>query len=196
MTTAAPEILKLTLAGQSVTVHVTACGLVPVGQFPEVEFVGLDTASGKVVAIRVPQKSADRQLSRFSYTYEDAVGATLTFSRDPNPSAPTKPYWGINLSNAPSPTTKPAVQSNGASNKTRPVEFGHIPGLDNGPTPEPPEDAVGESPARAKLVASFKLYDECFAHALKIAQRCNDINADVQVDICAVAATLFIQANR
>ena len=185
------EKVKLTNAGDSLTLSVVKCAPAATGNFPGIEFAGT-TADGRAVVLEVPKASTDRQLGRLNLTYESAVGKTLTFSRDPNAAQPTKPYWGINPASAPViPPPRPAAA------KPQGIDLGGpIAGLDE-PEPEPPEDAAvpekAANPARDRLVASFKLYDACMAHALKVKAR---LPEGTDVDIAAVAATLYIQANR
>lgn len=97
-----PTQMKLTKPGESLTMAIMSAALVPVGTYPEVEFVGFN-GKKEFVSIRVPKQSADRQLQRCELPeYGDTVGKLLTFGRDPNAKQPTKPYWAITLEgNAP-----------------------------------------------------------------------------------------------
>jgi hypothetical protein len=186
-------ITKLTKAGESLTLNVMACAKVPVGQYPEVEFSGIDIESRTATAVRVPESSANRQLARLNLTYADCVGKTLRFSRDPNASQPSKPYWGISV-------TQDSVPKN--SIPREPDTDGAMLAFRGGDEPPPPDDhdhPEAPPPARAplsngKLAASFNLYDECFGHALKLTSEAAAQN--FKVDTAAIAATLFIQANR
>ncbi len=90
-----PEKIKLTSEGESITLHVQKCGLAAAGKYPEVEFTG--TAGARLVVVPVPKASADRQLGRIPFSYQECVGATLTISRDRNDSDASKPYWGITI---------------------------------------------------------------------------------------------------
>lgn len=200
----AAEQVQLKKAGDMLTLNVMACAQVPVGKYPEIEFTGV--SANRLVAVRVNKQSVDRQLTRLELTQQTVVGKVLIFTRDPNPADVNKPYWGINLaadqsaqSVAPAPT--PAPKPNGK----QPIDLGpHIPEID-GPPPHDDRDApnaaparqsavqepASDNPARAKLDASFKLYDECFHHAVATAGKYPGLDTDVS----AMAATLYIQAN-
>ncbi len=92
-----PEKVKLTVAGEAVTLQVQKCAKATVGKFPGIEFTGIDQFDKRLITIEVPQSSADRQLGRIPLTYAEAVGCTLTISRDANSTDASKPYWGISL---------------------------------------------------------------------------------------------------
>jgi hypothetical protein len=89
-------ILKLKQAGEFAIIAIDRAEPLKFGEYPEVEFSGYSD-EGQLVALRVPQKSADRQLERLSLSYADCEGKTLKFSRDPNNKDASKPYWGINV---------------------------------------------------------------------------------------------------
>lgn len=116
----APAIVSLKKAGESVTLSVMSCAPASVGQYPEIEFTGIDS-SKSLVKVAVPKASADRQFGRLGLTMQEIVGKTITISRDPNQTAPSKPYWGITLSDVqqPVPASTPAqaaVPTNGNGN--------------------------------------------------------------------------------
>lgn len=158
----APELIVLKQPGQSLTLNVMSCVQVPVGRFPEMEFTGTD--GSRLVAVRVPKASADRQLARIDLTYQATVGKTLTFSRDPNPGDASKPYWGVSLGGS---VTAPATNGKAKQEKQGIDLGGPIPGLDDD---EPPVDDAPALPTSGdKLRAIFKLHGVCFAHALKLA---------------------------
>ncbi len=109
-------ILKLKEAGESHTMTIKACEEAK-GQYGEqVKFDGTDGNT-----LFLPKDSADRQLGRIPLTYEEAVGLTLTFSRDPNPKKGSSPYWGIKLadagSKAPAPSGKRLTPEQAATAK-------------------------------------------------------------------------------
>ncbi len=68
-----PELVKLTRAGEAQAMRVTHCGPLKLGTYPEISFVGIGSM-GREIEIRVPQKSADRQLARIPLSYAEAVG--------------------------------------------------------------------------------------------------------------------------
>lgn len=182
----APEILSLKQAGDSVTLRVQSCGPLSIGKYPEVEIVGMD--GNRLCAVRIPQKSVDRQFARIDLTYPSAVGKTLTISRDPNTSDPSKPFWGISLAKGATPQ---------ATRAQAPAEFGGpIPGLDDLPNEPPPVEEAYQQPTQRtadavdKLDGLFQLYDVCFDHASSIARK----HATLAPDVSAMAATLFIAA--
>lgn len=94
-------ILKLTVSGSSMTLHVARCEVVQGNYDEQVKFT---MPNGDQLFL--PRKSADRQLFRCGFGTEDAPGEyniaygdvdghTLLFSRDPNAKMPAKPFWGI-----------------------------------------------------------------------------------------------------
>ena len=86
-------LVKLPHVGDSVTMLCEAAFKVTQGQWPEYEFQGRD---GKgAVAVRVPEKSAERQLTRLGLALGECPGLTLTISRGANKEVPSKPYWNI-----------------------------------------------------------------------------------------------------
>ena len=179
-------IVKLRSVGESITLTVQECQKAQRGQYPGVEFIGTD-GSG-LVAVEVPEKSADKQLERLGLDRASVVGRTVTISRAENRTDATKPYWNITAAaNGKPPIMKPAI--------AQPAEFGGpIPGLDDDDDlPPPVEEAYAPAPASTdKLNPLFTLYDACFDHAAHLARR----HADFMPDVAAMAATLFIQANQ
>ena len=85
-------ILKLQNEGDAFTGKVTNAGEVAGNFGPQVKF---DFEGGETLYL--PKESADRQLARIPLGYAECVGVSLTFSRDPNPKAGAKPFWGIKL---------------------------------------------------------------------------------------------------
>lgn len=87
-------IIKLQNTGEEHTMTITQCEVVK-GQYGEqVKF------SDGTDLLYLPKDTADRQLQRLSLGYDECVGMTLTFSRDPNPKPGAKPYWGISFAGA------------------------------------------------------------------------------------------------
>lgn len=178
----APVLLSLKQAGESVTMRVTGCAPLAIGKYPELEIVGTDGA--QLVAVRMPIKSAERQFARANLTYADALGKTLTISRDPNNLDASKPYWGITVQpngSAPVAATAPQQQP--------PPEYGPpIPGLD---VPELPD-------ARKKLASIFALQDDCFKHALTLSKYAAEKYqvALTLEGISALTAQAMIEASR
>lgn len=85
-------ILKLANEGDTHTGRIVAASEVAGNFGPQVKFSfeGGDD-------LFLPKDSADRQLARIPLAYAECVGEMLTFSRDPNAKAKSKPYWGIKL---------------------------------------------------------------------------------------------------
>ena len=176
--------VRLREPGESITLAVQECKKLEVGKFPGVGFFGNDGAN-KVV-VEVPEGSADRQLERLGHTRESIVGRSVTISRAENYKDASKPYWNIALANGVHAPPKASAPELGAP----------IAGLDDLPDEPPPvEEAYGSVPetgaAVVKLNALFKLYDLCFDHASGIARR----HANMNPDVAAMAATLYIAAN-
>jgi hypothetical protein len=130
-----PTLVKIKTVGETLTLAVMSAALVPTGDYPEVEFVGFD-GKKQFTAIRVPQKSADRQLQRCEInTLAEAVGKLLTFSRSPNTKQPTKPFWDVTLEGeapaeyaellkgtaAPTPAPQPSSNGNGSAPAAAPT---------------------------------------------------------------------------
>lgn len=196
------KIVVLKEPGASVTMHVTSVRKMPIGQYPEWEFAGFD--GDAEIIVRVPEQSALRQLARLSFaTPEATLGATLTFSRDPNPSNTAKPYWGITqasdammaaiaaneqdrrIDGRPAPTPPPFEEDG-------PAAYGGDPLL---PAPTAPSQ-----PASATLRRVFRLHEVCFTQAIKLARVANEsfpneggIAPDL-AGLSALTATLFIAA--
>lgn len=95
-----PEVLVLKQPGHGVSIRVTACDKMKIGNYPEVEFAGVD-ADGRFVAVRVPQKAADRQLDRLQMTYAQTLGQSLFIGRSANGQDPSKPFWDVTEAEAP-----------------------------------------------------------------------------------------------
>lgn len=169
-----PEKVSLKKAGESITLTVQKCAPATVGTYPEIEFVGI--ADGRLVVVPVPKVSADRQLARLLFNYEDCVKATLTISRDPNAKDANKPYWGITL-----------AQGNGsapvrADSAPQPTAASVTPGVPDGGKPETPRDIY------------MAITKDTLAHVVPLY-----LDAGVEVDASAVAAivaTRFIAATR
>jgi hypothetical protein len=174
----ATTIVSLKNAGDSITIGVESCRLMEVGRYPEVEFVGQD--GNQPVAVRVPKQSCDRQMERAGVaTYADFVGRIVTISRDPNRNDASKPYWGIRVSGS-------TPKLNGT------VHHAASAGLPDEPPPVDEAFPETSSPTLNKLNTLFGLYRVCFDEAASIAKK----NADLNLDVSAMAATLFIQATQ
>jgi hypothetical protein len=68
------------------------------------------------------------------------------------------------------------------------------------PVAQPSSAPVNGEAGKEKLDGLFKLYDQCFGHAFIIAQRVAKKQTDegtntLQIDVAAMAATMYIQAN-
>lgn len=92
-------IVKLTTAGEAVTMQVKSCEKNTVGQYPGYLFSGKNER-GDFITIEIPESSTTRQLTRLELTPATVVGRTVRISRDPNASNAAKPYWGISLVDA------------------------------------------------------------------------------------------------
>lgn len=89
------EQIKLTTAGDSLTFQCTGASLAKTGKWPEAIFAGHD--GEKQIEVHMPAQSAERQLTRLAMTYAECGGKTLTISRAPNQSDPSKPYWNLEV---------------------------------------------------------------------------------------------------
>lgn len=180
------EPTKLTNAGDSITFTCTSAGVLtgadgtPLGKWPEVEFRGRD--GGREVIVRVPQKSADRQLGRIPLTYAECAGKVLTVSRDPNASEPSKPYWGVSLVGTDVPASGGAVgggtAASPASSQAKPTPA----------VTAPAPDADTGAALYAKITA-YVLRDIVPLYAAKGIPLTMDGTA-------AIVATLYISATR
>lgn len=193
----APETVKLTTVGATLTMHVQSCKDSTTGQYPDVEYIGTDV-EGRLVRVNVPKVSSERQLGRIGLTNETAVGKTLTFSRDPNAKIPSKPFWGISVDNV---AAISAARPNGNASKAKQgINLGHIPGLDD--EPPPPDDAApagqpAHDAAKERLRSIFKLQEICFTHALKMAAIAEEKGVTVTLEgLSALTAQSMIEANR
>jgi hypothetical protein len=151
-------IIKMPDAGDTVTMHVVKCEVIA-GQYGEqVKFT--DTRGDVLFITRA---SADRQLIRAGFVYEDQSstpcaayddvdGTTLVFARDPNPKG--KPYWSIRrIAGVEDAKDRPSLAARAKAEAERvrkakglPKDDGgsmgpYIPGLDGPPDVPPPTDA-------------------------------------------------------
>ncbi len=179
--------VKLKQAGESITLGVDFCQPSETGQYPEIEFTGIDGA--EPVKVQVPKASCDRQMARLGIAnYEGFAGKIVTISRDPNTKDASKPYWGITIKGAKQNGAPKPVAASPAPNIGAPIA-----GLDyDAEEPPPVEQAFPEtsSPTLTKLDALFGLYDVCWKHAALLAMSQQGLNPDVS----AMTATLFIAA--
>lgn len=114
-----PTLVKLTTAGESVTMKVASCEKNTVGNYPGFLFTGKDTR-GNIITVEIPESSTKRQLDRLELTPASVVGRVVTISRDPNANSPAKPYWGLTLADA---GDEPVVQEEtGAPPKPQPAK--------------------------------------------------------------------------
>lgn len=91
-----PTLVKLTTAGESVTMQVKSCEKAPTGKYPGMLWTGNAGTRG-IITIEIPLSSTERQLKRLELTPASVVGRTVVISRDANATDPSKPWWGINL---------------------------------------------------------------------------------------------------
>ena len=137
------EPLKLKNPGESVTIVVKSCTKVPVGKYPEWEFVGHDG-----ITVRMPEAAFQRQLKRLDLDAELIVGMTVTIGRSENKSDPSKPYWDLDVS--------------GAKAKAGPVSAG-AGGTSH--TVATPTSQAAPAPEKEKL---NKVYGRCLDHVLTV----------------------------
>ncbi len=174
----APNVVSLKQAGQSVTIGVTKAGPSQVGNYPEMEITGLD--GDQEITVRMPRQSADRQLTRLGITDKDLPGKIVTISRDPNKQDASKPYWGMTL----------------AGEFTPPKSNGHAPVQTTQAAPAATKNlTVGT--ADMKLQAVFILQDQCFQHALFLADLALQAGVPTNLEgVSALCAQAFIEAGR
>lgn len=189
-TTSHPTAIKLTQPGSSLTMQVESASMATVGKYPEMVFVGTEVDSGGYISLSLPKSSADRQLGRLSLDMASAAGAVLVFSRDPS-NDPAKPYWGINWGETPNQPAKGPIVAPRASQGPKTSAREEVPPPDDHDAPEGAVAVQGGGTRYAKLQAVFTLYDECYAHAATLARSYEDVEPDVS----AMAATLFIRAS-
>lgn len=186
MSTSTPSLIKLSKVGETLTLAVMSAGELKMGDYPEVEFVGLD-GKQQFVAIRVPQKSADRQLARCEITdYNHAAGKLLTFSRSPNAKVPSKPFWDITLEgDAPVETIAQFLKASAPTATPAAASLAAGPAAQNG-------NGVAE---REKYSTAYKRITEFVLSDIVPLYEAKKI--PVTADAChAMAATLFIGVTR
>ncbi len=161
------ELIPLKKAGDTITLAIVKCSKVPVGKFPEYEFVGT-AADKRLFAVVVPQTAVSRQLARMEQTVESVVGLTLTFSRDPNPADAAKPYWGITLASGATPS----------------------------PAPVPAQAAVANAAPAKPQENGAALYSKITDHVLtKVIPKYAAVGIEVTMEgTAAIVATLYINA--
>jgi len=151
-------VIKMPDANDTLTMHCVRCEVVE-GQYGEqVKFT--DTRGD---SLYLPRETADRQLGRIGFVdgemviYGDVDGQTLVFSRDPNPKAGSRPYWGIkrvvaedDARNRPSITAAAKAEAERVRKaKGLPPDDGgsmgpYIPGLDDDSDDPGPADPYAE----------------------------------------------------
>lgn len=133
-------IIKLQAEGDTFTATVKDAEVVK-GQYGEQ--VKFTTNTGDILFL--PKDSAIRQLERLGLAVADAAGETLTFSRDHNPKKGSAPYWGISVANVreAQPKASPRVSSPYVPPRAGP----HIPGLDDDPGPQDPDEPLYREPS-------------------------------------------------
>lgn len=190
-------IIKLPREGDAATLTIKSAGPEK-GKFGwQVKF---EATNGDLLYIG--QDSADRQLVRCGFgepghvDYPAIAGATLHFSRDPNPNAPDKPYWSIQLAAAheakpkpePKRLTKPPLETNepkdvsGAEYVARTT----VPG-------EAPAPYTATAPAPRSLDAVTRLYTWAWNTAAHVQVGAGKATPE---SIQAGAATLMIAADK
>lgn len=205
-------ILKLQNEGDTHTGRIKACGEVAGNFGPQVKFTFENGDD-----LFLPKDSADRQLQRIPLGYTECVGEWLTFSRDPNAKARSKPYWGIKVADIvdksrPAEPKRISYAEANASNPTAPSVGGPIKGLDyeegGPPEDESPYEEPGPLPAfhkppmtakpaevapvateKAKIV---RAYLDLFAW-MKSQPEMKDVDADV---VQKASATIWIEWNK
>ena len=120
--------LKLDTAGDEATITVQYVNEVPTKFGTKLVFVGTNGHETPLI----PDTTGDKQLERCGLTRQTAVGATLRFSRAPNPSG--KPYWNVDVAEPQGPPSKRLTYTEAAKPA---VGKPYIPGLDG---PEAPPD--------------------------------------------------------
>jgi len=184
MSTADAQDLKLKKVGDAATLRIMSCELMKIGTYPEIQFAGVD-ATGVVWSVKVPQRSADRQLERLNLTYKTAVGQTLTISRSPNAQVPSKPFWDVVVADMPV-TAQPFVSPSPAAPTS---------------VDEPPltrrEQAAPPNIKREPGEKTSTLYARITDHVLTdIVPKYKAQGIPVTMEgTAAIVATVFIQAN-
>lgn len=148
------SILKLPNVGDTATLNVARCEVVEGESGEQVMFVA---ANGDVLYL--PRTSADRQLLRCGFgddastglEYGNVSGATLVFSRAPNPKKGFKPFWNIDRG-SPKSNGKPPESAKPAPPKV-------VPGGE--------EDETGAPPVEEKEAIELRAYRKCVKWYLK-----------------------------
>lgn len=179
-------VLQLKQVGDGATLRVTACGQMKIGTYPEVEFTGV-VESGETVAVRLPLKSADRQLDRLGLDYETAIGETLTFARSDS-GDPKKPFWDVVRADEPidAPVRVPAKQ---AAAKTAPAKAAA-----SEPAPTRREQQEAAHPKKKGAALYLELTEFTLTRVADLYKK-HGINVTME-GVAACVATQFIQANR
>jgi hypothetical protein len=165
-------IIKLPNAGDQHTMTVTVCEIAR-GNFGEqVMFQdGTDT-------VYLPKDSADRQLARIfgdGFSYTDAAGNTLVFSRTPNNKKPgASPYWNIT----------PATGAQKAATQTSSVVPSVAPAV-------APLTTASVEPRRDAVLGQYLMLWDAVAHHLAQTSKKYGHGLDAAA-IQAAAATVWI----
>lgn len=175
-----PAVVKLPKVGDTLTLAVMSCLPSTQGQYPEVEFTGLDPQQ-HYVTIKVPKPSVDRQFQRCEIeSCAHAVGKILTFSRSPNTKQPTKPFWDISKDGDVDEPTKAAMA------KVTPAAT-----TESASRPA----AASTAEQREKLSASYKKITQFVLSDIAPIYREANVPPDA-TNISAMVHTLFIAATR
>lgn len=149
--TSEATLVKLRSAGDSLTMQVETCAKMTIGTYPEISFIGSDGA--RQVEIRVPEKSANRQLERLGMSYPDCAGKVMTFARDPNRTDPAKPFWSITLA-----AGQKVIDTITQTGEKAVAQIA--------------QSAVSTDDARLSRI--FGIQEACFQHAYKMAKALNE----------------------
>lgn len=191
-----PNRIKLRQAGEAIVVHVERAQVSTTGKWPELELHGRDAKTHQPVIVSIPEKSAERQLTRLGLTANDLAGYTMGVSRKANPEDASKPYWNLDVVGEPSSSASEPYLPDQPVRGTAPVT-----------PPEPPPLTDADAPPDALLSPAQHVAGPFNGDALYLGITEWVLMAVVPYyqrfevgptpeAVAAMVATLFIQHNR
>lgn len=177
-------VLTLKNVGDGVTMRIIKCGPMTIGTYHEISFTGIDTA-GVTAEVRVPRKSADRQMERLGLDYDSAIGQTLTIKRSHNAQVPNRPFWDVYVADEPIDAperVRATAPATAAAKASEPASIRHA------DQSAPTTNGHGEKKSA--------LYEKITDHVLKkIVPKYQAVGIPItQEGTAAIVATLFINA--
>lgn len=188
------SILKLTEAGDEMTLEIASAEIVPGNFGQQAKFVDKHGDT-----LFVPLSSVERQLDRCGVgTVEELTGRAIHFSRAASNKPGGKPFWNMDKARDGDVVHK----GNGKVPETATSRLAAQSNYKDGPLPnEDPREYMQETGAppagyeqsESGFSALVERYGECFSEALAFAQRVHKLGIPTDASaVSSIAATLMI----